>query len=849
MLFAPDTPDFDHVAPALSAEVGWLCLAVVVCALAWAATRMASIRRSFLALEDPRMFAVLRIGVALMTIQCFWNLKPHWRMLFSDEGLFDLDDARTRYGSSALAGWTPDDGFLDGWAVLKYLWGKHSLFYFYSDPAGVEWVMYAFFALLLVYAAGAFSRVTGVLCWLMLSSVYNHNMLYLEGTDTVYRCMWWILIFARTGDAWSLDNWWRCRRLRRKGQLQEAFEAPQPGKQPIYRLVPSWPRYLFMGQLLAIYTATGLAKTGWIWAQGDALYYALNMDHFYRFEDWTQQVSAVLGTNVFRVMTWVTRWWEVYFAVAALGMALKFGLEHKDQPWYRAQSASRLRVWFGRLALLVGYLAVYRIAVLGYGYLVVLPKNKPDEAAAIVASGVRNVHLWMGVYVPLLVAAWYALGRWPLRVRRWTVDQAAVRRWLLGRRLWLGLGAFFHGFLILFMNIGMFPFIMLMFYAAWLTGEELAAGLRWLVRAAMRTPLRRVMPPGAEAWTAAAQRPEDLPARGRTIPDELVLGLGLILLAIVAKRLSGDRDVGALVYGWIALTLAVAAVYRWVVPRFARGRKGMSEQSAAAGGAPALAGGAPYRALALGFVLWHVYGVALHLFPAGNLFSTWRSQARAIQGSYLTVTGTTQSWLMFAPDPPRANTFLKTVVTDEDGRRWNIGGNAYDYRPFPWIFNDRIRKMHRRMLHKGKWYLRPWAYFQCREWHLQYGTRPSKVEIFQILTNIPTPDQVRSKGWYRPSELKAKVTLVETHACPRAGDLPPFMKQRYGHPLTEADERELAEAAERQHKLAEQRRRSWEARRDWGGKPVPLAPAPAATRPADGGDDGDKGGDKVGDGE
>jgi hypothetical protein len=217
MLLSPATVDFTRASPQLVSEVGWLCLAVVVCALAWAASRMETVRRSFLALEDPRMFAVMRIGTALMTIQCFWNLKPYWRMLWSDEGLFDLDDARTRYGASALSGWTPDDGFLDNWAVLKYLWGKHSLFYFFSSPDGVELVMYGFFAVLLLYAAGVFSRVTGVIAWLLMCGVYNHNMLYLEGTDTVYRCLWWVLIFARTGDAWSFDNWLRCRRLRRRG--------------------------------------------------------------------------------------------------------------------------------------------------------------------------------------------------------------------------------------------------------------------------------------------------------------------------------------------------------------------------------------------------------------------------------------------------------------------------------------------------------------------------------------------------------------------------------------------------------------------------------------------------------
>src|SRR5690606_15199780 len=127
-------------------------------------------------------------------------------------------------------------------------------------------------------------------------------------------------------------------------RLQELGEPAQPGKQPVYRLVPSWPRYLLMAQLVAIYTCTGVVKTGGVWVQGDALYYALNMDHFYRFEDWTQQVSAVLGTNLFRLMTWVTRWWEEHFAIAMLGAIVGFGLRHRDAAWYRAESTP-VRRW------------------------------------------------------------------------------------------------------------------------------------------------------------------------------------------------------------------------------------------------------------------------------------------------------------------------------------------------------------------------------------------------------------------------------------------------------------------------------------------------------------------------
>lgn len=848
MFLGPEAVNYSRVPPELGAHVGWLCLAVVVCTLAWAATRMESIRRSLLALEDPRMFATLRIGTALMTIQCFWNLRPYWRMLWSDEGLYDLAEAQSRFGSSALTGWTPEDGFLDHWAVLKYLWGKHSLFYFFSAPDQVEWVMYVFFALLLVYAAGVFSRVTGVVCWLMLCGVYNHNALYLEGTDTVYRTLWWVLIFARTGDAWSFDNWLRCRRLRRRGRLQEAGAAPAPGLEPIYRLVPSWPRYLIMAQLVAIYTCTGVAKSGSIWAQGDALYYALNMDHFYRFEDWTQQVSAVFGTNIFRLMTWVTRWWESHFAVALLGAIVGFGLRHRDAPWRRAEDRPWRR-WAGRLALLLAYLAVYRIAVLACPYMLELPKDKPEQVPVIVAAKVRHIHLAVGVVVPVLVAAWYALGRFPLRVRRWTLDQAFVHRWLLGRRLWLGLGVAFHGFLILFMNIGMFPFIMLMLYAAWFRGEEIAALLHRLWLAARRTALRRLLPARTEASFAPAQRPGDLPARGRAIPDLVVVVLGLLLLAIVGKRIAGDRDVGDLVYAWAALVMLVALTFRWLAPRLPRVLKGMSQETgcAAPGGPPARAGGAPYRALALAALVWHFGAVALHLFPGSTVFASWRSVARGVFGSYLSVTGTTQSWNMFAPNPPRANTFLKTVVVLPDGTRWDIGDNSYNYRPFPWIYNDRMRKMHRRMIGKGKSYLRPWAFFKCRDWYLEHGTRPWKVEMYRITTRIPGPEQVATKGWYRPRDLKPSLEHLETHTCLKDGDLPAFMKQRHGFPLDEADERELAAAADKAARTSDQRRRSWAARRNWGGSPPPkstpaAAPPVEPQRPADdegGGGDGE----------
>ena len=63
------------------------------------------------------------------------------------------------------------------------------------------------------------------------------------------------------------------------------------------------------------------------------------------------------------------------------------------------------------------------------------------------------------------------------------------------------------------------------------------------------------------------------------------------------------------------------------------------------------------------------------------------------------------------------------------------------------------------------------------------------------------------------------------------------MKLRYGEPLTPDDEALLAEAAEREHRASETKRRTWASRRDWGGSgPQATTPAPslpsARTTPA-----------------
>lgn len=821
-----DDAKYTQVPPELAVDVGWLWLILASALLFWLWTRAESVRRSILSLEDPRTMAVLRIGFAIMTIQCFWNMKPYWRMLWSDEGIFLLEEARERLGRTSLSGWSSEDGFYDWWAIAKFFWSKYSFFFFKGSPEFVTAYMYAFAGVLLLYAAGVASRITGVLSMVMMCSIYNRNSLYLEGTDTVYRVFWILLIFCKTGHAWSFDNWLRCRILRRRGKLQEIGEPPDPDKAPIYRLIPAWPRYLMMAQLVGIYTQTGVVKTGSVWANGDALYYALNMDHFYRFEVYTQQLSAVFSTNIFKWMTYVTHWWEAGFGVLALGMFLKFGLDHREDGWYQEMERRRARMWLGRLALVGAYAALYKIFHDAYPYCINIGNNPVQaQVDARVAEGLGLINAIFLVYLPLLIVIWCALRRWPVRL--WgprkvgpvtipglRIDQRWVYRWFLGRRTWLTLGLCFHGILILFMNIGMFPFIMLMTYAAWFKGEEFAAAGSWLLRQLRKVRwLAWMAPERADRLMIAAQPTSTVPLRGRRVPDALVLlsagiGVCLVIYRITAENL--DKDLLTdYVYLWIGGTFAVAAIFRFI------GRKGPSVSLWQGG--PALAYGTLGRTLALAATLWHGSAVTFTLFPSYPIFAKWRGQGRAIFSKWTSGSGTSQSWRMFAPNPPRANSFMKTVVVEPDGDRWDLRNNSYTYRPFPWIWNDRMRKMHRRMVGKGKWYLKYWSAYHCREWLLATGVYPTKIEVFKIVTRIPSPEQVAKKGWYRPRDLPAKETLVETHRCPKEG-LPIYMKERYGFEVTDEDRQRAEKEAERQARGVENRKKAWERRRDFGGE-------------------------------
>ncbi len=970
----------------LQIQIGWLALLTLTLIAVWVWTRAESFRRSILAREDPRMFALFRVGLGVITIQNFWNLLMHWRMLWTDEGMFTHEETHGRLARSALGGWSELDGFFDGWAVLKFFWGKFSLLYFDSSPEFVTLYLALLFVVLGLYTIGFRTRVTGWLALLLVFSLYNRNAVYLEGHDTVFKCVWFATVFARTDAAWSVDNWIRRRReavykaaveqhrgvpfdtrrfldlaghwlwgglwawlfcakvgftsrhvtlvviagilisfVRCSVERERLAAAAARGGVELadparFQLIPAWPRYIMILQLVCIYAATGLYKTGSVWRGGDALYYALNMDHFYRFEGFTQWISVYLGTNVFRLMSWVTWWWEKLFALVLLGLILEFGLRYRDRPWYKAQDAVVWRKWFGRAALVGAYLAVYRLVIIAYPWCLELQKDKTPAPAG---PGLQNLHIWFSAVIPALIALWFVLGRWPLKLPRLrallrrkakakpegpdklVIDQRLVRDWLFGRRIWLGIGVMFHGMLIAFMNIGMFPVIMMWIYVAYFEADAFLRVFRWLAARLRRSKATAWLAPRAfdvafseepgvletaeqairrdptgpwwqDPWRllvgpiAVLRRREraallDVEDRGRTrggtIPDALVLALGALLVLLISLRgleaqddplASSNKttfvgDVRTLedepnksqdelrarkqriarlgdAAHWLAYSLfafaAVSAFRR-------RGRFDQVEPAAKPAASEAGAAGEPadrpimagtlLRTAALGFMLWHCSAVAALFIPDYPITAAWRGEVRKVHGDWIRGTNQQQSWKMFAPNPPTRNTFMRTVVIDVDGEAYQVGKDHYSNRPYVFWYNDRMRKMHRRMIGKSKWYLRYWGQYHCRDWAFNNdGRLPKEIRVFRLRTPIPTPDQARERGPSDPRKRKLERKLIETHTC-EPDVIDPEMKLRRGWPLTPADERLLDSRPKRLELDAENKRKSWAKRKDFGG--------------------------------
>jgi len=741
-------------ARALSPTVGWFALVAVAAFVLLCVVHRDRWRRLWLRAEDPRTMAAFRIafGVALLG-----NLAGMWgqlEFLFTDEGLFTTETARQVLGRAQFAGYgegAGDEplGFFDASAWLAFAKGpRYSLLFFRSDPS-FFWVhLWAYVVAVLLFIAGVRTRTVGVIAYLLMGSITMRNPVYWTGADVVFRVFFFLLILGRSGHAYSIDNWLRCRRLRREGRLSEpgkagegagapASEDHPRGLEAIYRRIPAWPRLLMILQLATIYLYTGCAKTGDVWSAGDALYYALNLDHFYRLPP--QLLASLFGTNLFRVFSWGVHVWQMGFSFMVVGLVVRWMLREKFEPstGWRRQATRVLWTTFG--------LAVLAVVLVAFPVHYTVEDGWPSTQTMqwIIAAG------WL---VSMAAGAWLWVRlrdrpfTFMLLGRRRTVDLAAAVTWTLGRRLWLTIGMFFHVQILLLMNIGMFAPIMLVAYISYLNGTETASILRSIGAIAIRLRL-----PGSSLIRRRPVPPED-----PGLPSLNTTGLPLN-----------------------AAPWAYGRVGQW---------------------------------LATLFVVAHIGAIATWCIPDKDSCHSFRAPARRFVEPWLNVTGTRQSWGMFAPNPPRSNRFLKVLVTDNEGETWDLrtDANAPRNKATPWIFYDRTGKITRRVSGTGKWYRRWLARYYCKAWALEHdGESPRSVELVKVWYSIPKPEAVAQRGYYRPEDRMARngrEKSLMTVRCAREADAQLSNEVRARHGLSPVDDTKI------HHKPA-RRKSKWDRQR------------------------------------
>lgn len=421
-------------------------------------------RRLVLRRVDPRPAALIRIFLGITVLWTVADLLMWGRFLFTDEGLYLTDMARERFGDRLRKVWDPEHGFESIPMTVGLLASKWTVLHMRSDPPLVWGVFAATMAANVAMIVGWRTRLTTLLTFIGVMQIYNYSPIWYAGGDTVMRTMIFLGLFCRWGEAYSIDTW----RRRKRAIMGGATSFPA------LRAIPVWPQRLMIMQLAIIYCATGLLKSGSTWGiYGSAIYYAMNLDHFYRMP-LTGLTTLLQRSGVLMISTWVVHWWESLFPLLLVGLGVRDYERARTlgdpEGWL---SASRRRRWLSWLVLAIGWIAfaiATRIAIKYYYD----PKYLP-RSLEVGADGLGWLVFGMMIAIPSLTIVGYRALR-----RRFPGQHALALRWVFGKRVWLTLGLMMHLGIEVSMNVGTFVQVMIAIYPAFLSGREVATVWRYL---------------------------------------------------------------------------------------------------------------------------------------------------------------------------------------------------------------------------------------------------------------------------------------------------------------------------------------------------------------------------------
>ncbi|MDC0719235.1 hypothetical protein [Nannocystis bainbridge] len=742
------------------------------------------LRRVLLRGVDPRPLALLRIAFGCCLLVNLFEVAPLATYLFSDEGLLPRAAVPEVMGRAALVGFgdgvREPAGPQDARAALEFvISGRWSPLYFVDSPAAVGVHFGLLMAAALALTLGFRTRFSACATWLLYAGLLRRGDAHWGG-EQVFCAFLFLLLWARSGAAYSVDNWRRCRALRRHGLLsmtsgtgagagaRPSTEAPQ-GLAAIYRRVPAWPQALMAGQLALCYAANGWAKAGVAWQTGDVLQMTLLRDTFVRWD--LSAAIAMTGPWPLRLASWGVLWWERLFPLVLVGLAAR-ALGRCGAPALQGTAAALARVCWGGLATAAA------IAAAVPGDLV----EKPDTPGAAERAAM------LAVLAVLAAAVAIAGPRAGAAVRR-LADGPLAPKW------WLGFGALFHLGNHVLLAVGAFAPATIAVYLVCGAGPWAVATLRraagWLARRGLPVPENLVKETAVEDGSLP-----HLHRDAAALPGWAIAAAGGLILAGGAGALISGWGAGAWHAAWLAAGTGLTII-GWRIARRDRGKTMALVEPWAHGPAGRLAAG--------GLVAYHVVALLVWQLPAWHSLP-WRDSTRTLLGPWIELSFTSQVWSMFAPNPPRDQAMLRATVVDAAGVQHRFGTEpqrADDLpRPAPW--HDRWRKIGDNVLGQRKTLMPRHARYLCRRWALEHGGEAPREVLLEMVLGPLTPPGSDPREHFAAHHKVKPLTQVTCAEEPFA-QLAPAVRARHG--LPPAPEGSLKFAWERPGRWADRQAR------------------------------------------
>ncbi|HEY6878546.1 MAG TPA: HTTM domain-containing protein [Polyangiales bacterium] len=258
--------------------------------------------------EYADSLALVRILVPMVIL---WDLSQVWRL-----NLIRVLWAPVEEGGLGPASY--EEPLI--WFYQRYGATMHSTLWLYG-------LTVAFAVMLMI---GLFSRTSALALLLFYAQLETLSPDADRGIDTLLRNVMCILVFSRAGATFSVDA-----RLRYKTFVSDV-------------LVPAWPRYLVIMQLVILYFFAGLAKDAASWSfRGSyvALFYVLHEPHHARFL--IPHEALVWAYPLTQIGTLTTVIWERSAVLLPLLMWLR-NTRERGTKWHRwANKLRLLELWIG----------------------------------------------------------------------------------------------------------------------------------------------------------------------------------------------------------------------------------------------------------------------------------------------------------------------------------------------------------------------------------------------------------------------------------------------------------------------------------------------------------------------